>query len=225
MQKKINSLLLTALKNSLPVMTGYVVLGMGFGILLSAKGYNALWAFAMGIMIYSGTMQFVAVDLFSGGVSLGAAALTSLMVSARHLFYGISMVERYKNIHGLKKFYMIYALTDETYSLVCESENENYCFLVSMLNHSYWILGGVLGGLLGEILPFNSTGIDFALTALFITICVEQWLNTKNHEPALIGFTASLLCLLIFGANNFLIPSMILITVLLFALRGKIENV
>ena len=213
-----------ALKNSIPVMTGYVVLGIGYGILMSAKGYNALWSIAAGLIIYSGTMQFVAIDLFSGA-SLAATALTSLMVSARHLFYGVSMVDRYRNIHGLKKFYMIFALTDETYSLVCESENENYCFWVSLLNQIYWVTGGFLGGLLGQIIPFNSKGIDFALTALFLTICVEQWQNAENHSPALTGLTASVLCLLIFGAENFLIPSMILITLSLFALRRKIENV
>ena len=205
-------------------MTGYVVLGIGYGILMSAKGYNALWSIAAGLIIYSGTMQFVAIDLFSG-VSLAATALTSLMVSARHLFYGVSMVDRYRNIHGLKKFYMIFALTDETYSLVCESENENYCFWVSLLNQIYWVTGGFLGGLLGQIIPFNSKGIDFALTALFLTICVEQWQNAENHYPALTGLTASVLCLLIFSAENFLIPSMILITLSLFALRRKIENV
>ena len=205
-------------------MTGYVVLGIGYGILMSAKGYNALWSIAAGLIIYSGTMQFVAIDLFSGA-SLAATALTSLMVSARHLFYGVSMVDRYRNIHGLKKFYMIFALTDETYSLVCESENENYCFWVSLLNQIYWVTGGFLGGLLGQIIPFNSKGIDFALTALFLTICVEQWQNAENHSPALTGLTASVLCLLIFGAENFLIPSMILITLSLFALRRKIENV
>ena len=213
-----------ALKNSIPVMTGYVVLGIGYGILMSAKGYNALWSVAAGLIIYSGTMQFVAIDLFSGA-SLAATALTSLMVSARHLFYGVSMVERYRNVHGLKKFYMIFALTDETYSLVCESENENYCFWVSFLDQIYWVIGGFLGGLLGQIIPFDSKGIDFALTALFVTICVEQWHNAENHFPALTGLIASVLCLLIFGAENFLIPSMILITVSLFALRGKIENV
>ncbi len=212
-----------ALKDSFPVMTGYIVLGTGFGILLNAKGYNALWALAMGLIIYSGTMQFVAVDLFSGA-SLGAAAMTSLMVSARHLFYGISMVNRYKKIHGLKKFYMIFALTDETYSLVCESDDEDYCFWVSILDHTYWVAGGIIGGLLGQVMPFDSTGIDFALTALFITICVEQWLCREEHYSALTGFCASVLCLLIFGAENFLIPSMFLITFALFMLRRKIEN-
>ena len=219
-----NSSLLIALKDSLPVMTGYIVLGIGFGILLSSKGYDALWAFVMCILIYSGTMQFVAINLFSGGVSLWASALTSVMVSARHLFYGISMVERYRKIHCIKKFYMICSLTDETYSLVCEADDENYCFYVSLFNHLYWITGCIMGALLGQVLPFNSKGIDFSLTALFVTICVEQWLNAENHYPALIGFAASILCLLIFGANNFLIPSMILITAALLALRGRLEK-
>ena len=212
-----------AFKDSLPVLTGYLVLGIGYGILMNAKGYNALWSLAAGLIIYSGTMQFVAIDLFAGA-SFAATALTSLMVSARHLFYGISMVNRYKNIHCLKKFYMIYALTDETYSLVCESGDENYCFWVSLLDQSYWVIGGFLGGLLGQIIPFNSKGIDFALTALFLTICVEQWLNTENHYPALTGLLASVLSLIIFGSENFLIPSMILITVMLFVLRKKIET-
>ena len=212
-----------AIHDTLPVMAGYVVLGIGFGILLSTKGYNALWALAMCIVIYSGTMQFVAIDMFSGGVSLSAAGLTALMVSARHLFYGISMVERYRNIHGLRKAYVIYALTDETYSLVCEADDADYCFLVSLLNHSYWITGCVIGALLGQVLKFDARGIDFALTALFVSICVDQWLNSERHIPALTGFVASVLCLVIFGADNFLIPSMIIITLMLFVLRGKIE--
>lgn len=214
-----------ALHDTIPVMTGYVVLGMGFGILLSTKGYGALWALAMCTVIYSGTMQFVALDMFTGGATLGACAGTSLMVSARHLFYGLSMVERYRNIHGLKKAYLIYALTDETYSLVCESDDEDYCFWVSLLDQSYWVTGSVLGALLGEVLTFNTMGIDFALTALFVSICTEQWLNSTSHYPAIIGLVASLMCLVIFGADGFLIPSMLAITVMLFALRGRIEDV
>ncbi len=212
-----------ALRDTIPVMTGYMVLGIGFGILLSTKGYNALWAAAMGLMIYSGTMQFVDIDLFAGA-TLGTTALTALMVSARHLFYGLTMIERYEKFHGLKKFYAIYALTDETYSLVCESDDADYCLLVSLLDHLYWITGGVIGALLGQVLPFNSEGIDFALTALFVTICVDQWLNSSNHVPALTGFAASVLCLIVFGAENFLIPSMILITAALFALRGRLDK-
>lgn len=212
-----------AFRDSIPVMAGYIVLGMGFGILMSAKGYGVLWAVATGIIIYSGTMQFAAAEMFTGGAALTEAAMTALMMGARHIFYGLTMSERYKNIHGLKKAYMIFSLTDETYSLVCESDDEDYCFWVSLFDHSYWITGGVIGSLLGEILPFDSRGIDFALTALFVSICTEQWLNTENHFPALIGFTASILCLVIFGAGNFLIPSMIAVTVLLFAMRGRID--
>ena len=217
------SIIARAFRDSVPVMAGYIVLGMGFGILLSAKGYGVLWAIAMGIIIYSGTMQFAAAEMFTGGAALTEAAVTAAMMGARHIFYGLTMSERYKNIHGLGKAYMIFALTDETYSLVCESDDEDYCFFVSLFNHSYWITGGVIGSLLGEILPFDSRGIDFALTALFVSICTEQWLNAENHYPALIGFSASIFCLVIFGAGNFLIPSMIVVTVMLFAMRGRID--
>ena len=212
-----------AIHDTLPVMTGYVVLGIGFGILLSTKGYGVFWALLTGLAIYSGTMQFVCIDMFTAGTGLISAAGTALMVSARHIFYGISMSERYGKIHGLKKAYMIYALTDETYSLVCESDDEDYCFWVSLLDQSYWVIGGVTGALLGEIIPFNTKGIDFALTALFVSICVEQWLNAENHYPAIIGLTSSVLCLMIFGAGNFLIPAMIAITVMLFVMRGRID--
>ena len=212
-----------AFRDSIPVMAGYIVLGMGFGILLSAKGYGVLWAIAAGIIIYSGTMQFAAAEMFTGGAALTEAAMTAAMMGARHIFYGLTMSERYKNIHGLKKAYMIFSLTDETYSLVCESDDEDYCFLVSLFDHIYWITGGIIGSLLGEILTFDSRGIDFALTALFVSICTEQWLNAENHLPAVIGFSASILCLVIFGAGNFLIPSMISVTVMLFVMRGEID--
>ncbi len=214
-----------AFHDTIPVMTGYLALGIGFGILLSAKGYGALWAFAMGIAIYSGTMQFIALEMFTAGTTLSACAGTALMVSARHIFYGLTMSERYKDIHGLKKAYMIYALTDETYSLVCESDDADYCFAVSLMNHSYWVIGGIIGTSLGKVLAFDTRGIDFALTALFVSICAEQWINSENHRPAMIGFAASVLCLLIFGADNFLIPSMILIAFALLSFRGKTENV
>ena len=212
-----------AFQDTLPVMTGYVVLGIGLGILLSTKGYGVLWALLTGLAIYSGTMQFVAAEMFTAGTGLVSCAGTALMVSARHLFYGLTMSERWKNIHGLKKAYMIYALTDETYSLVCESDDEDYCFFVSILDQAYWVTGGVIGSLLGEILPFDSRGIDFALTALFISICVEQWLNTEKHYPAMTGLIASVICLVIFGAEKFLLPAMIAITVMLFVMRGKID--
>ena len=210
---------------TLPVMAGYVVLGTGFGILLSSKGYGIFWSLAMSVFIYAGSMQYLAVDLIAGGAGLITAAITTLMVNARHLFYGISMIDKYKNT-GKAKPYLIFALTDETYSLNCNGAPEdvpdpgNYFFLVSILNHCYWILGSALGAALGMVIPFNTEGIDFALTALFVTVFVEQWKSTKDHIPALIGLAAALLCLLFFGADSFLIPTMILITVFL-ALYGK----
>ncbi len=212
-----------AFRDTLPVMAGYIVLGIGFGILLSAKGYGVLWAVVMGIMIYSGTMQFAAAEMFTAGTGLAETAITAFMMGARHIFYGLTMSEKYRNIHGLKKAYMIFALTDETYSLVCESDDEDYCFWISLLDHSYWLTGGVIGTLIGEILPFDSRGIDFVLTALFVSICTEQWLDAENHIPAIIGFVSSVVCLVIFGAGNFLIPAMIIIAVMLIALRGKID--
>lgn len=205
---------------SLPVMAGYSVLSMGFGILLRAKGYGVGWALAMSGIIYAGSMQYLAVDLLAGGVSLITAALTTLMVNARHLFYGISMIDKYKNT-SWKKPYLIFALTDEVYSLNCgdlpqDIENPSlYYFLVSLFNQCYWVTGSVIGSLLGSVIPFNTEGIDFALTALFVTVFVEQWKSTKNHIPALTGILTSVICLLIFGADNFLIPTMILITAVL----------
>ena len=216
MKKK---LIKTAFIATLPVMAGYVVLGLGFGMILKSKGYGIGWAFAMSFFIYAGSMQFVLVDLLTGGATLLTAAVTTLMVNARHLFYSISMVEEYRGA-GAKKPYMIFALTDETYSLVCAGAPEGmnrhaYYFAVSVLNQLWWVGGSVLGGILGSALHFNTEGIDFALTALFITVFVEQWLSTKNHVSAIIGVGASLLCLLIFGAGSFLIPAMAAILVLL----------
>lgn len=209
--------------DTVPVMTGYLVLGIGFGIILKTKGFGVLWALAMSTVIYAGSMQFVAIDLMTGGASLAVTALTTLMVNARHLFYGISMVYRYKGA-GKKKPYMIYALTDETYSLVCgEERRHRYYFTVSLLDQIYWVTGSVCGSLLGSIIPFNTEGIDFALTALFVTVFVEQWISAGKHGPALAGLGASVLCLIIFGADNFLIPTMVLITVILTLMRKRIE--
>ncbi len=213
-----------AFKRSLPVMAGYLVLGMGFGILLEANGYGVWWAFCMSLFIYAGSMQYVAVDLLTGGASLLAAALMTLMVNARHLFYGISMIDRYKDT-GAKKPYLIFALTDETYSLVCSGEvpggvdKNRYFFLVSLLNQSYWIAGSVAGAFIGSLLTFNTSGIEFSMTALFIVVFVEQWKGTSNHLSSLIGVAASLVCLSIFGAERFLIPSMLAITTALMVLR------
>jgi 4-azaleucine resistance transporter AzlC len=178
----------------------------------------------MSLFIYAGSMQYVAISLMTGGASLITAALTTLMVNARHLFYGISMVEAYKGT-GKKKPYLIFALTDETYSLVSKNQHpegisyHRYCFLVSPFDHFYWVAGSVLGSLAGRMIPINYEGIDFVLTALFVTIFVEQWLSTKNHLPAVVGVSATGICLWLFGADIFLIPSMLLIAAILLLAR------
>ena len=210
-------------------MAGYIVLGLGFGVLLQSKGYGVGWALAMGGLIYAGSMQYVAIDLLAGGASLISAALMTLMVNARHLFYGISMLERYKDT-GAAKPYLIFALTDETYSVVCSGDvpdgvdRKKYYFWVSLLDQFYWVVGCVAGALLGSVLPFDTTGIDFSMTALFLVVMVEQWRSTRDHTPTLVGLGVSLVCLLIFGSSNFLIPSMIGITVALTLLRGTMEK-
>ncbi len=219
-----------AFYTSLPVMAGYVVLGIGFGILMHAAGYGTLWTAAMSLFIYAGSMQYVGVGLLSGGASVLTTMLTTVMVNARHLFYSISMASLYKDA-GRYKPYLIFALTDETYSLLCGGKTPEdadpflYRFLVSLFNQCYWVTGSILGSLLGAVLPFSTAGIEFSMTALFIASFTEQWLTSKDHVPALTGLFCTLLCLLLFGRENFLIPAMLLITAVLTLLRGKREAV
>jgi 4-azaleucine resistance transporter AzlC len=221
--KLASSTLRAAFRASLPVMAGYLVLGMAFGILLSTKGYSWLWALFMSTIIYAGSMQFVAVDLLSGGASLLSAALITLLVNARHLIYGFSMLARYQN-KGREKPYLIFALTDETYALLCSPVptglgSRKYDFYVSLLNQLYWVTGSTAGALLGTALPFDTTGIDFAMTALFVVIFTEQLSEAHNRLPGLIGLGVTAFCLWAFGPQNFLIPAMILIVALL-SLKG-----
>lgn len=216
-----------AFRASLPVMAGYIVLGMGFGVLLSDKGYNFLWAILMSTTIYAGSMQYAAIDLISGGASLITTALMTLMINARHFFYGLSMLDRYQGT-GKKKPYLIFSLTDETYSLVVSPapevcDEKQYYFWVSLLDQIYWVFGSLLGGLLGPLLPFDSTGMDFAMTALFVVIFVDQWKSAKSHVPALLGLGISVICLVFLGASSFVIPSMVLITLALSLCRKQLE--
>lgn len=206
---------------TIPVMTGYLVLGFGFGIMLQDAGGNLLLALGMSAFIYAGSMQYVAIDLLTGGASLLTMALTTLMVNARHLFYGVSMLERYRGM-GAVKPYLIFALTDETYSLVCQESlpvpqesRRAYYALVSLFDQLWWVLGTLAGAAAGTMLTLNTEGVDFALTALFVTVFIEQWLTAEDRVPALVGTGVSVLCLLIFGGERFLIPTMLVIALLL----------
>lgn len=215
----------TVFLDTVPVLTGYLFLGAGFGILLAEQtGKGVLWAFLMGLFVFAGSGQYLAVSLIAGGASLVSTAIATLLVNARHIFYGISLIDTYKGA-GKKKPYMIFALTDETYTLVTQNQppegmsRHRYCFLVSLLDHIYWILGCTLGNIAGSLIPISFEGVEFVLTALFVTMFVEQWLSTKNHTSALIGVISTVLCLAVFGKDIFLIPSMVLIALLLTVFR------
>lgn len=210
---------------TIPVMAGYLVLGIGFGVLLAKIGYGPLYAVLMSVTIYAGSMQYVAISLIDSAASLISVAITTLLVNGRHLFYGLSMLEKYQNIK--RKPYLIFGMTDETYSLLCqeESKEEDYYFYITIFNHCYWIIGCLTGNLIGTLIPFNSAGIEFSMTALFVAIVVEQWLTTKDHLPAILGFVSAIVCLILFGPEHFLIPAMLAIMVLLIVIRkGGNEN-
>ena len=216
-----------ALSSSLPIMVTFLILGSGFGILMEEHGFGPVWSALSGIIIFSGTVQFVSISMLGGG-SLLMAGITALMVSARHIFLSISMIGRYRN-EGRRKWYLYYALCDETYAVLSSDrypedvDISGYRILVTLLDQASWILGSFLGGMLGRYLDFDSMGIDFSMTALFTTVFIEQWLNSKNHFPAILGLTASLVCRLLFGADIFLIPSMVIIIGALTIMRNTAE--
>ncbi|MEF9941168.1 MAG: AzlC family ABC transporter permease [Lachnospiraceae bacterium] len=219
-----------AFSYTIPVLTGYLFIGIAFGVMYAEKGYSFLWAMLMSLLVYAGSGQYLAVNFFVPGISFVQVIFLTLMVNIRHIFYGISLLDKFNNM-GKKRWYMIFGLTDETYSLLCTTkvpddvDEGKFLFAISIMNQSYWIIGSAIGGLVGELLPFNSAGIDFAMTALFVVIFVEQWLDRHNRIPALIGLIGAFICLQIFGTHSFVLPTMILITFLLLLGRKKLEEV
>lgn len=209
---------------TLPVLTGFLFLGIAYGILMSANGFNLIVTTLISVFVFAGSMQYVAVNLLVSAFNPLYAFLIALMVNARHLFYGLSMLDRYKNAGKIKPL-LIFTMCDETFSVLCGSKtpkdvNDNlFMAYVSVLNYLYWVLGTALGAAAGNFITFNTEGIDFALTALFIVIFVNQWKETKNHIPALIGLVCSAAALLIFGPDRFLIPAMAAILLLLTVYR------
>ncbi len=218
MKTKINALK-AAFPFTLPVLAGFVFLGIAYGILMKSIGYGAGWTFLTSFLVFAGSMQYVGITLLTSTFNPLYALLITLMVNARHIFYGISMLERFKNT-GRFKPYLIFAMCDETFSILCsaipdkEVDNNWFMFFIALLNRWYWIMGSVLGAFLGEYIKFNTRGLDFALTALFVVIFINQWLEQKNHYPALVGVLSSAACLLIFGKDSFIIPAMLLILII-----------
>ena len=216
--------------DTIPVLTGYLALGFGFGIMLQAAGFPVWLAPVMSISMYSGAMQYVAVGLLSSGASLLTVGLTTFLVNARHLFYGISLLDKFKGT-GKRTPYLIFALTDETYSLLCRDnpaipaeKKKTYYLCICLFNHCYWITGCTLGAVTGSLLTFNSQGIDFVLAALFITIFIEQWQSSRTHYPALMGGCVTAASLSLFGKEHFMIPAMFAILLLLCLHKEKEDS-
>ena len=218
-----------ALRRTVPVACGYIFLGMAFGILLSEAGYGPAWALASSLFVYAGSMQFVMVSLLAAGAPLYTVAVTTFLVNARHIFYGLGFIEKYRGM-GRRFPYMVFSLTDETYSVLCSMDppdglDWNDCaFYVSLFDQFYWVLGSVLGAALGQAIPVDLTGIDFSMTALLVVIFVDQWKQFPSHIPALTGLLCALASLLLFGPDNFLLIALIAAVAILAALRGKLEG-
>lgn len=214
-----------AFPHTIPVMAGFLFLGLAYGVLMQSIGCGVLWTFLMSYLVFAGSLQYVALTLLAASFNPMYAFLITLMVNARHIFYGLSMLDKLKGAGRLKP-YLIFALCDETFSILCSAQPPEdvdrrwFMFFVAFLNRWYWIVSCLLGSLLGNFVHFNTEGLDFALTALFVVIFLNQWSERKNRAPALIGLAASAVCVLIFGPDRFIIPAMIFI-LLIFALTGK----
>ena len=214
---------------TIPVMTGYLFLGISYGIYMKVSGFSFLYPMFMAITIFGGSLEFLAVSLLMSTFAPLQTFLMALVIQARHLFYGLAMLEKYKNT-GLKKLYLIFALTDETFSVNCSTpvpegmDKGKFYFAVSLLDQCYWVSGATIGGILGSFIPFNTEGLDFVMTAMFVVIFIEQWLKEKKHYTAFIGVLSSVLCLLLFVADSFIIPSMVCIFTMLTLFRKPIEK-
>lgn len=212
---------------TIPVLTGYLCIGMAYGLLMANAGYGIFWALLLSLLCYAGSMEFVAVSLLTAGFDPVQALLMALMINARHAFYGLSMLEKYRGT-GWARPFLIFSLTDETFSLVSTLEppdgvtRRDFYFWISLLDYLYWQMGSVLGALIGGLLPFDTTGLDFALTALFIVLFLEQWRKRENRPVALIGLGCTAASLAVVGADRLVIPAMVLILAVLLGGRNKL---
>ncbi len=218
-----------AFNRTLPVLFGYIFLGFACGLLLYNAGYNFIWVFFISLFVYAGSGEMLLASLLAARASFGTIAALTLLLNSRHMFYGLSFIERFKKA-GKFYPYMIFSLTDETYSMLCATRTPKHLSdgkvitLIAVLDHLYWLLGCIMGALMGQILSFNFKGVDFAMTALFVVIFVEQWKSFKTHIPVYIGIICSVISILIFGANNFILPSLISTVGLLMLFRNAVDN-
>ena len=214
---------------TLPIFAGFWFLALAYGISMSVAGFSFVYPMVMSAVIYGGSLEFVAVSMLLSPFAPVQTFFMTLMIQARHLFYGLSMLDKYKNL-GAKKYYLIYAMCDETFSINYTAKIPDgvdrgwFYFFVTLLNQLYWVSGATLGGLLGSLIQFDTTGLDFVMTAMFVVIFMEQWMKEKHHFSELIGFAAAVACRLLFGADAFLIPTMVCMLVLLAFLKKPIET-
>lgn len=220
---------LAALPNTIPIFAGFWFLGLTYGIYMNVSGFSFWYPMLMSLTIFAGSIEFVTVNMLLGAFNPLQALAMTLMINARHLFYGISMLDKFRGI-GWKKFYLIFGMCDESFSINYTAEIPEdvdkgwFMFFVTLLNHFYWFFGSTLGGIFGSHIHFNTEGLDFVMTAMFVVIFMEQWMKEKRHESAFIGIGVSLLCLLIFGADNFIIPAMFAIIGTLTFTRRQLER-
>lgn len=217
-----------AIKHSFPIFISFIPVGLAYGVLMQSAGYNFVWTGACSLFVLAGSLQYLMVSFFAGGVSLATVAIMALLLNSRHIFYGLSFIEKFRSF-GLWKYFLIYSLTDENYSLHCSHNfpddiDEKWAYVVTAsMAWLYWVILSIAGALIGTLIPFDTTGIDFALTALFIVILIEQMSGADNRLPALLAFVSSIVCLVIFGPSNFILPSLVITVALLTILRSRIE--
>jgi len=224
-EKTIQKAFQAAFPSTIPIFAGFVFLGIAYGIYMNASGFNFLYPMLMSLTIFGGSVEFVVVGLLLGDFNPLKALVLTLMINARHLFYGISMLEKYR-VPGYKRFYLIFGMCDESFSINYTADIPQdvdrgwFMFFITVLNHFYWVLGATLGGVFGGLITFNTSGLEFVMTALFVVIFLDQWMKETNHYSSLIGLGMSVVCLFLFGSGNFIIPAMMLILLVLSLLKG-----
>ena len=220
---------LAAFPYTIPILTGFLFLGIAYGIYMNVSGFSPIYPILMSMAIFAGSMEFVTVDLLLGMFHPMSARILALMVNARHLFYGISMLDKYKNV-GKKRWYLIFGMCDESFSINCTTEVPAgvdrgwFYFFVTLLNQCYWVCGAAIGGICGSLISFETEGLDFVMTALLVVIFLEQWMKEKDHTSGVIGIVLTVICLVVFGNKNFIIPSMLGILGVLTLMRGRLER-